>query len=219
MQIITQLDSKLQGKTRFFTGIPCKNNHIAERLVSKGECCTCKMIREKASKGKLAYNKNRYETKKAHILALAKAKYDITGPNVTYQASWRQDNADRIRQYRKDNAGLFAFHAANRRSWTRAATPPWADMEAIKAFYVEAARLTIETGIKHEVDHIIPLRHKLVCGLHCPANLRVITSAENRIKNNKFKSSELLLNRDELFRISTVVQQYSREEHRNPNRP
>jgi hypothetical protein len=65
------------------------------------------------------------------------------------------------------------------------AIPKWADLKAIRMFYAEAIRLTRETGIRHEVDHIYPLQSDMVCGLHCEANLRVITKAENQRKKNR----------------------------------
>lgn len=66
----------------------------------------------------------------------------------------------------------------------RQALPVWANLEAMKAIYQEAARLTQQTGIKHEVDHIIPIQSPLVCGLHCEANLQILTKAQNRAKSN-----------------------------------
>lgn len=65
--------------------------------------------------------------------------------------------------------------------------PPWTDLQALQAVYAEAARLTEATGIPHEVDHVVPLRHPQVCGLHVPWNLEVKTMEANRSKHNRFK--------------------------------
>lgn len=65
-------------------------------------------------------------------------------------------------------------------------TPSWADEEKIREIYNLAKKIRKETGVKHEVDHIIPLRGKLVSGLHVPENLRIITEHENRVKRNSF---------------------------------
>ena len=45
--------------------------------------------------------------------------------------------------------------------------------------YQDAKRLTEETGVQYEVDHIIPLAKG---GPHLPWNLQVITKAENLSK-------------------------------------
>lgn len=64
------------------------------------------------------------------------------------------------------------------------ATVPWADFNEIRAVYQEADRLTEATGVKHNVDHIVPLNHPRVCGLHVHWNLRAIPAAPNMSKGN-----------------------------------
>ena len=65
------------------------------------------------------------------------------------------------------------------------ATPTWADQSAILAFYQEAARITKETGIQHQVDHIVPILSKMVCGLHVQNNLQILDKSSNIKKGNR----------------------------------
>ncbi len=65
-------------------------------------------------------------------------------------------------------------------------TPSWANKDEIKKIYLEAQKLSKTTSVKHHVDHIIPLRHPLVCGLHVENNLQILTKDENIAKSNSF---------------------------------
>lgn len=90
--------------------------------------------------------------------------------------------------WKKRNRGIVAASVASRKAHIRQATPRWLTKEQkqqIKEFYVEADRLKRETGVDHEVDHIVPVRGGIVYGLHVPWNLRVITAEENQKKNRK----------------------------------
>lgn len=69
------------------------------------------------------------------------------------------------------------------------ATPNWLTDEqwaAMNAVYQEAKHLTQKTGIRHEVDHIVPVNGKTVSGLHVPWNLQILTQAENVSKSNRY---------------------------------
>lgn len=77
------------------------------------------------------------------------------------------------------------YHSNMRRAAKLNATPWWADIAKIRAIYAKRLRLTRETGIMHHVDHIVPLRSPVVCGLHVPWNLRVIPARANLQKNNR----------------------------------
>lgn len=95
-----------------------------------------------------------------------------------YYSAWRKRNKDKQASY-----------GAARKASQIQRTPPWltkTHKKQIQKFYSERDRLTAETKIIHEVDHIIPLRGKLVSGLHVPWNLQVITADENRRKLNRY---------------------------------
>lgn len=67
----------------------------------------------------------------------------------------------------------------------RRARPAWADLRLMREFYVLAERCR-ELGVNVQVDHEVPLRHPLVCGLDCEFNYRLILASENSRKNNNF---------------------------------
>jgi len=88
--------------------------------------------------------------------------------------------------YRKNRAAHF-LRGRQRRQLIKKATIMSPEKERlVKLLYLEAQRLTLETGIEYVVDHIVPLKHRLVCGLHAYANLQCITAEQNRLKGNTF---------------------------------
>lgn len=103
---------------------------------------------------KLLYEKNRYTEKREQIKAATK-NYRLNNRHMVY--AW-------------NNA---------RRCAERRATPSWADFKSIAAVYKSCFAIASESGIPHHVDHIIPLRGKLVCGLHVHNNLQVIPASDN----------------------------------------
>ena len=75
---------------------------------------------------------------------------------------------------------------AARRAGLKSATLAFTDRKKIKELYEQCALLTRNTGIKHEIDHIVPLNGKNVSGLHVHWNLQIIKATDNRIKGNRF---------------------------------
>jgi len=119
--------------------------------------------------------KNRYyEANKADVVAKARAT-----PNELknqYRQAWKDNN-------------VLAINADNkaRRRKHREATPTWLSRKQkteIRAIYQAAMLSTQITGQRYVVDHIYPLRSEVVCGLHVPWNLRILTQADNLRKSN-----------------------------------
>lgn len=106
----------------------------------------------------------------------------------------RACRALRVRLFTQGRESLPPSFAAS--NWIVArirATVPWADFDEIRAVYRKADRLSTATGVKHQVDHIIPLNHPRVCGLHVHFNLRAIPAGPNMSKNNYWCPEQLEL--------------------------
>lgn len=96
---------------------------------------------------------------------------------------------------RRNNPEYLARHNASRamqRATLLRATPKWTDVKLMELLYSEAKSLTKATGIQFHVDHEIPLNHPLVCGLHVPENLCVISAKRNMAKQNKFSLDDIV---------------------------
>lgn len=119
------------------------------------------------------------------------------------QRAWLEKNRTRVvalrkksREKHRDKEAAYArawnaahperVNANTRRRFARKlrATPAWAnEFFMVEAYHLARLR-TKATGFRWEVDHIVPLRCKTVCGLHCEHNLQVIPHDENRRKSN-----------------------------------
>jgi hypothetical protein len=66
------------------------------------------------------------------------------------------------------------------------ARPAWANLRAISAAWAASREATKATGVQHSVDHIVPLRHPTVCGLHVENNLCVRPLLDNQRKGNRW---------------------------------
>ena len=204
--IITKQQAKELGLKRYFTGLPCKNGHISEILIKTNYCIDCHKESTKI------WRKNNKE----HLREVER-KRRIKNPKRcdVYKEQWRNRNADKVKEsaklyreknkkiiaekrlktrfeniekfkenekkYRKNHASYYLAQCNKRRADKLNATPKWADMQKIKEIYIDAKNKGLT------VDHVIPLKGKLVCGLHVETNMQLLTSIENSKKGNKYE--------------------------------
>jgi hypothetical protein len=186
----SRAEAKKLNSEYYFTGEPCKHGHIAARK-TKGSCVECLVIEwEKSYDKRKDYFRN-YNNSEAGKKA-KREYYERNREAVIARAQARPDEAKRA--YRKthkiNNPDLYKELVSLRRRRFRNATPKWLnqiDKMEIRMKYRLAIELSRATGIRHAVDHIVPLYGENVCGLHVPWNLRVITQEENLKKYNKLE--------------------------------
>jgi hypothetical protein len=105
---------------------------------------------------------------------------------LIHDEGMRQRRKDLYRRHYQANFERYTEKTARRRRHLDKATPQWANLDAIRQIYKESSRISQETGIRHHVDHIIPIKGKNVCGLHVESNLQIIPALDNHEKFNKF---------------------------------
>ena len=173
-------EAKAAGVNKYI-GDDCESNHGGERYTVNGECVKCASIRNKKW---MADNANRRKD---------------------YTDKYKVDNAERIAAYPKTESGKavqkrmiakrkakggYAYQRMmdNMRKLNR--TVSW-EQEFTEFVGKEAhslAKLRERViGGKWSVDHIIPVRGKVVSGLHTWNNLQVIPMQQNRSKFNRME--------------------------------
>lgn len=144
---------------------------------------------QKHTPDKLAYKCKPCNSKAARAWNLANRER-ANATCLRYQArsgqhkKWAAANREYLNAYgrawRKKNKTLHSIRHIHGQT-----KPKWATNFFMREAYRLAGLRTKATGIKWEVDHIVPLNHRLVSGLHVEANLRVITRFDNRSKGNR----------------------------------
>lgn len=93
-----------------------------------------------------------------------------------------------VKIYKQNNKDRYAKLENNRRAKKLQRQFKLTELRKIQLnnIYKKAKYITETTNIKHDVDHIIPLRGKNISGLHVPWNLQIISHSDNCKKHNKF---------------------------------
>ena len=118
------------------------------------------------------------------------SQYSLEKKRNIYYKDYEKSKEERRDYYRRNKEKYFV-NKQKRKELTKKATPSWSndfdDFVLSEAYRLCKIREK-HTGISWEIDHIVPLQGKQVCGLHWHKNWQVIPKILNRQKGNKYDS-------------------------------
>lgn len=152
----------LIARTTYYEGRSCRKCSKTKRYTANSSCVDCFNTR-RAELRLLNIESERKRERESYHKHSHKRKAYSKLPEVRAVKTCRQ----RTRNATKLNA-----------------TPKWSNLGEVALIYKHCPK-------GYHVDHIIPLKSKVVCGLHVPSNLAIISEFENLSKGNKFNTQHI----------------------------
>ena len=101
----------------------------------------------------------------------------FVNPVCNRDGNARARRKEYLRAWKNKNKDTLYAYIYSRKRRVRQATPPWVDLDAIRDFYFFCPE-------GYHVDHIIPINHPRISGLHILWNLQYLPGADNLLKSN-----------------------------------
>lgn len=143
MQITSRAEAREAGERRYFTGLPCRYWHIAQRLTASGNCVKCQALRAATPE---------HKAKVAALMKTKSAKEKARQRSAAYHKANREQCLARMRQ----------------RNAARYASDPEAAKERVRAFVLSSKewRRAYARQWQKESRRKDPIRHAARRMLH-----------------------------------------------------
>jgi len=155
-------EAREQGAKQYFSGKPCPAGHVGLRYASTQSCLQC--LRQHQDK----------------FLSTEVGRASIRASQERYYHANKEARHENVRRWRKSNPERARWLAGSTKRLRKRATTKYGQ-KGVKELYEMARKLGLS------VDHIVPLNHPRVCGLHNIYNLQLLPLEENMKKRNHFE--------------------------------
>lgn len=191
IEIISRTEAQARGLKRYFTSVPCRHGHIAERYTCSERCFECDRIFRDARSSLRAIhhkrwrdrnpNKNRAKAKKWRAENVDRA--------ISREKRWRAENPEKIKETKKKwfikNPGKQGLYKSRRRALKANASGSYTLEQIAELFKKQNGKCancfcSIKCG--WEKDHIIALSRG---GSNFISNIQLLCMPCNRSKHAK----------------------------------
>jgi 5-methylcytosine-specific restriction endonuclease McrA len=189
MQIVTRKAAQAGGLKRYFTGVPCKRAHVAERFTGDKTCVACDQARKVGNPAVQARMRAKYLQHREERLADQKRRNQRNAEAIKAQRrTHREANKDRINAaiaaWAKANPAKRRNKERNREARERGAEGRYylADVDAI---FARQEGLCANPycgailGAGHHIDHVLPI---VLGGSSWPHNIQLLCQPCNQAK-------------------------------------
>ena len=149
---------------------------------------------EKADERRDAARRYYHENKERYLQRHAEnnKRPEFKKAKKKYNSDYVEKNREELKAKRRARRNYNAMKAAERRALKMAASITLSDehQKEMCDIYWLAADLRRITGEQYDVDHIVPISGKNICGLHVPWNLQILPSDINKSKSNSFNEKD-----------------------------
>lgn len=194
-EIVTWSEAREKGLKNYFSGIPCKRGHVAERTFSSGMCKECASqsnklwMKENEQRRKAAEKK--YKAENIDHIREKKRAYRHANPEKTREGNRRRALRiiDHIRaraiQWQKDNPDKVRAREGRRRARKNAAGGKFTASDLKSLFDMQSGKCAycfVKLGKNYHADHIVPIAKG---GTSWPDNIQLCCPTCNISKGAK----------------------------------
>lgn len=171
-------EARATGLTRYFTGQPCPNGHICERMVTNRDCVDCMRERSRKAYGDTQRAKSR---ELMHRLYLADPEKYRARSRANYAADPEKWKAN-VRDYERRNP--LKVRAWHRLKKHKGVSGRFGAEDLIAKFDAQSRRCLCGADllINWTIDHIVPISRG---GTHWPDNIQLLCSFCNNSKHSR----------------------------------